>query len=131
MKTSIFRAKWYLILARTFPAERWSFGRFGRISWRSSHSADCLIDSGVFIQVCFISKTSGKMYLLPSIVERQLAINRLVILMELLDDDLEHMLLLSKKRKKAHVMLEKRPLEGACTTFFQNYDRRKTLVCKF
>lgn len=60
------------------------------------------------------------MSLLPLIVERQLIINRLVLMMEL-DDDLEDRLVHSKKRKKAHVMFERRPLEGAFGTLFQTY----------
>lgn len=62
------------------------------------------------------------MSLISLIAEQQLAVNQLVLLMEL-DDEMEDKFLYGelKKRRKAHIMYKKRRSEGAFITLFQTY----------
>ncbi|GLV32902.1 hypothetical protein CBL_21206 [Carabus blaptoides fortunei] len=61
--------------------------------------------------------------MLPVLVKRQLAINNLVQMMELEEDEAHEEMIIShlKKRKKTHVMFDCRKTEGTFSTLFQNY----------
>ncbi|GLV33423.1 hypothetical protein CBL_20164 [Carabus blaptoides fortunei] len=61
--------------------------------------------------------------MLPVLVKRQLAINNLVQMMELEEDEAHEEMIIShlKKRKNTHVMFDCRETEETFSTLFQNY----------